>query len=141
MKIKNIIYINIMQVYISKKCPHCLSLLEILSTYNSFVDPSKLEILDVHDRKSTVPRDVIGVPAICYDEKYYFGDYAFNLLDKMHSTISKREIKGGVISGDLNFSRKNSLIEKKQSEEQGAFDISDKQVDDLFNCDPIATRQ
>ena len=69
-----------MQFYYSQKCGHSLSMMEMLTQYNSFVNPSELEMIDVHDRKTIIPSEIKGTPAIVHDGQVYHGDYAFELL-------------------------------------------------------------
>ena len=126
-----------MQFYYSKTCPHSLSMMEILTRYNSFVNPGGLEMIDVKDRKTILPSSIKGTPAIVHDDQVYHGDYAFDLLSDLHGAISNAEVK----QKPKTAIRGEPIDHSPMQEDQNGIAVcDDSAVAGLFDCDPMLPR-
>ena len=69
-----------MDIYISKKCPHCKSLLIIF--YNNKYLIQYFNIIDVESNQ--IPNFITSVPTLVYNEELYFDDRMYNLIDSVN---------------------------------------------------------
>ena len=69
-----------MDIYISKKCPHCKSLLVIF--YNNKYLIQYFNIIDVEGTQ--IPNFITSVPTLVYNEELYFDERMYNLIDSVN---------------------------------------------------------
>ena len=69
-----------MDIYISKKCPHCKNLLIIF--YNNKYLIQYFNIIDVEGTQ--IPNFITSVPTLVYNEELYFDDRMYNLIDSVN---------------------------------------------------------
>lgn len=69
-----------MQFYYSRQCPHSLSMLEILTKFQTNYQPTDIEMIDVHASRAPLPPEIVGTPAIFADGRYFHGDDAFERI-------------------------------------------------------------
>ena len=69
-----------MDIYISKKCPHCKSLLIIF--YNNKYLIQYFNIIDVEGTQ--IPNFITSVPTLVYNGELYFDDRMYNLIDSVN---------------------------------------------------------
>ena len=75
-----------MQFYYSKSCPHSLSMLEILTKFQTNYQPTDIEMIDVHDVTQRLPSEIKGMPTIFADGRYFHGDDAFERISSVEGT-------------------------------------------------------
>ena len=69
-----------MDIYISKKCPHCKNLLIIF--YNNKYLIQYFNIIDVESNQ--IPNFITSVPTLVYNEELYFDDRMYNLIESVN---------------------------------------------------------
>ena len=72
-----------MQFYYSKSCPHSLSMLEILTKFQTNYQPTDIEMIDVHDVTIRLPSEIKGTPTIFTDGRFFHGDDAFERISSV----------------------------------------------------------
>ena len=114
-----------------------MSMMEMLTHYNSFVSPHELEMIDVNDRKTILPSEVKGTPTLVHDGQVYSGDYAFDLLADLHGAVSNMEIKQQPKKAGQH-SATPQAAQTAQSESVAVVD--DKAVAGIFDTEPMMPR-
>ena len=126
-----------MQFYYSEKCGHSLSMMEMLTQYNSYVNPNELEMVDVHDRKTVIPPEIKGTPAIVHDGQVYHGDYAFELLGDLHGAVANMQVKQQPkVAGQ----KVSAPVSQEPPQQNSIAVCDDSAVAGLFDCDPMLPR-
>ena len=154
--------------YYSRSCPHSLSLMEILTRFQTQYDPAQIQMIDVD--KESYPPEVYGTPTIFIDQRYYYGDDAFERIGTIEVQSKAREASvgggggggggcgiGGVCNDDLNsldIIEEGPVIKKApspQSQSQTQTQQTHQQqsppapagpdFDSMFNNDPIMPRK
>ena len=69
-----------MDIYISKKCPHCKNLLIIF--YNNKYLIQYFNIIDVEGTQ--IPNFITSVPTLVYNEELYFDNRMYDLIDSVN---------------------------------------------------------
>ena len=83
-------------VYYSDECPHSLSLLEVVTGFQTQYSKDNLELVNTRTRKvATLPAEVVVVPTIVdRDGNFWAGDHAFERLRSMEVKSQGRVAKG-----------------------------------------------
>ena len=83
-------------VYYSDECPHSLSLLEVVTGFQTQYSKDNLELVNTRTRKlTTLPPEVVVVPTIVdRDGNFWAGDHAFERLRTMEVKSQGRVAKG-----------------------------------------------
>ena len=69
-----------MDIYISKKCPHCKKLLVVF--YNNKYLIQYFNIIDVESIQ--IPNYITSVPTLVYNDELYFDERMYNLIDSVN---------------------------------------------------------
>lgn len=69
-----------MDIYISKKCPHCKKLLIVF--YNNKYLIQYFNIIDVESVQ--IPNYITSVPTLVYNDELYFDEKMYNLIDSVN---------------------------------------------------------
>ena len=69
-----------MDIYISKKCPHCKKLLVVF--YNNKYLIQYFNIIDVESVQ--IPNYITSVPTLVYNDELYFDERMYNLIDSVN---------------------------------------------------------
>ena len=77
-----------MDIYISKKCPHCKKLLVVF--YNNKYLIQYFNIIDVESIQ--IPNYVTSVPTLVYNDELYFDERMYNLIDNVNQHHLKNNI-------------------------------------------------
>lgn len=69
-----------MQFFYSRDCSHSLSMLEILTKFQTNFSPTDIEMIDVKSPNLSLPPEIVGTPTIFTDGQYFHGDDAFTRI-------------------------------------------------------------
>lgn len=125
--------------YYSKTCPHSMTLLEILASYqNTFPSMKNMDI-------KQAPPDVLGTPAIRMDNNVYHGDKAFDLIREINeaknNNMKQTKTQTPMVSNTENLrplaseSKVSAESTKKIQERR-----QQKQIEMMFGADVIMPR-
>lgn len=83
-------------VYYSDKCPHSLSLLELVTGFQTQYSKDNLQLINTQTRSvSTLPPEVVVVPTIVdRDGNFWAGDHAFERLRSLEVKSQGRASRG-----------------------------------------------
>lgn len=146
--------------YYSRSCPHSLSLMEILTRFQTQYDPANIQMIDVD--KQSYPAEVYGTPTIFIDQRYFYGDDAFERIGSIEVQSKAREASvggGGMCNDDLNSldiieespaikkapppSSQSQQQQQQQQQQQSSSSPAPAgpDFDSMFNNDPIMPRK
>jgi len=146
--------------YYSRSCPHSLSLMEILTRFQTQYDPSHIQMIDVDQERQGCPPEVLGTPSLYIDSRYFYGDDAFERIASIEVQSKERQtsIGGNNPSGnsqcDLNSldiieevpsikkpSPSASSSSPLPNNNNNTTPVSAPDFDFMFNNDPIMPRK
>jgi hypothetical protein len=129
--------------YYSKACPHSITLLEILASYqNTFPSMRNMDI-------KQAPPDVLGTPAIRMDNNLYHGDKAFDLIREINEAKNDnmKQTKTPMVSNTNTNTENLENLRPLASESKVSADTKkmqerrkQKQIDLMFGADVIMPR-
>ena len=79
-----------MDIYISKKCPHCKKLLVVF--YNNKHLIQYFNIIDVESVQ--IPNYITSVPTLVYNGELYFDESMYNLIDNVNQHHLRQNTSG-----------------------------------------------
>ena len=79
-----------MDIYISKKCPHCKKLLVVF--YNNKHLIQYFNIIDVESVQ--IPNYITSVPTLVYNGELYFDERMYNLIDNVNQHHLRQNTSG-----------------------------------------------
>lgn len=93
-------------VYYSDRCPHSLSLLELVTGFQTQYSKENLELVNTRTRPvTTLPPEVVVVPTIVdRDGNFWAGDHAFERLRSLEVKSQGRASRGSLQQRGINAS-------------------------------------
>ena len=91
-----------MDIYISKKCPHCKKLLVVF--YNNKYLKKYFNIIDVESIQ--IPNYITSVPTLVYNDELYFDERMYNLID----SVNQHHLRQNPQNSNINNQQPSNVI-------------------------------